>query len=101
MAALMAKQLAQKEGVELRASSFGLYAAAFRGHAQQGFFDHHTRVFVMEQDMECDFRERYGYQREIICLNVDDRDEWSDRELEEVFRRKFADEGLRRKILYV
>lgn len=100
MAALMARQLAQKEGVELQTFSFGLYAAAFRDHTQQGFFDHHTRVFVMEQGMETDFRERYGYQDDIVCLDVDDRDEWTNRELEEVFQRKFADEELRRKIMY-
>lgn len=99
-AALWALHLAGQAGISLKAHALGLYSAAARATRKAGSLDHYHRIFVMEQRMEADIREWYAYKGDIVCLNIDDRDEWTNRELNDIFQRKFADEELRRKVLY-
>ena len=99
-AVMWARQIVREAGIEMKADSFGLYRSITRDLRHSGIFDRYDRIFVMESCMEKDVREWYSYKGDVVCLSVEERDEWSDRELNEVFQRKFADEIVRKKMLY-
>src|SRR3989338_3595949 len=99
-AAMWARHMVAQEGIEMKADSFGLYRSITRDLRHSGIFDRYDRIFIMESCMEKDVREWYSYKGDVVCLSVEERDEWSDRELNEVFQRKFAHEIVRKKMLY-
>ena len=99
-AVMWARQIVREAGIEMKADSFGLYRSVTVDIRYPGIFDRYDKIFVMEPSMVKDVCEWYSYNGEVICLDVEDREDWISRELEEVFQKKFADEIVRKKILY-
>lgn len=89
-AAFVAKQIANRKGLEIEAGSLGL-RLVLQNPEFKPEFEKYYKFFVMEGWMAEKIRER-GYNGEIVCLDVDDNYDRGESELIELFKRKL--EGL-------
>ncbi len=99
-AAWWAENIAEAERIELKADSLGIRYPTCRQNLRNEYFEEYDRIFVMENWMQNEIQENYSYSGDIVSLDIEDREDWTSRELDQIFERKFTDEGLRAKILY-